>query len=115
MRVSLNAWIYYHGCRNLSSIIFRFSEKFSEISSTSVPDASEIPGTLPRAKKVSTGHFFNLASLGPPFRVPAGVLKNPDTRMGIWIFWYAGRDSFTFSPLWGENYGVAAVETGGKQ
>ena len=29
--------------------------------------------------------------------------------------WYTGRDSFTFSPRWGENYSVAAVETVGQQ
>ena len=29
--------------------------------------------TLPRAKKVSTGHFLTFASLRPPFRVPSGI------------------------------------------
>ena len=27
------------------------------------------------------------------------VKKIPDTQMGIWIFWYTGRDSFAFSPV----------------
>ena len=28
MRVSLNAWIYYHGCRNLSSLFLSFPKLF---------------------------------------------------------------------------------------
>ena len=44
MRVSLNAWIYYHGCRNLSSIIFRFSKKFSVCSSTPLRVRPNIQG-----------------------------------------------------------------------
>ena len=52
--------------------------------------------TLPRTKKVSTGHFFALPLVGPSFRVPSLEVRNKreDTLMGILSFiWYAGRDS----------------------
>ena len=52
--------------------------------------------TLPRTKKVSTGHFLTLPTAGPSFRVPSHEVRNKreDTLMGILSFiWYAGRDS----------------------
>ena len=37
---------------------------------TSIRDAVKGAGILPRAKKVSTGHFFTLPTVGPLFRIP---------------------------------------------
>ena len=54
---------------------------------TSLRDAFGPTGTLPRAKKVSPGHFFAPAAPGPPFRVPGSPLKNRQPRMGLTIFW----------------------------
>ena len=45
-------------------------------------DASGKRGTLPRAKKVSTGHFLTFASLRPPFRVPSGIYQKK--QMPLW-------------------------------
>ena len=61
--------------------------------STSVPDASQIQGTLPRANKVSTGHFVTLPSARSPFRVPSRALKNPNAHKGTRIFWCERWDS----------------------
>ena len=43
--------------------------------STSLRDTSGKRVILPRAKKVSTGHFLTFASLRPPFRVPSGITQ----------------------------------------
>ncbi len=49
---------------------------------------------LPRAKKVSTGHFFApVCALVPPFQIPNPMLKIPHTRMGMGNFWQRMRDS----------------------
>ena len=45
------------------------------LSSTPIAGASENTWTLPRSKKVSTGHFFALPLVGPTFRVPANISK----------------------------------------
>ena len=55
------------------------------VSSTSLRDASEAGGTLPRAKNSPPDCFYGSLRCRRPFESRPGI-KKPDTRMGIWFF-----------------------------
>ena len=51
------------------------------------PGASAGQGTLPRPKKVSTGHFLTPAAPGAAFRVPSEKSKTGQPPKGLSCFW----------------------------
>ena len=85
--------------RNTKLILLGFRKRCARpipASSTSLRDASETEGTLPRAKNSHRTVFLT------PFRVPHPTNQKRATPNGITRFWYAGRDS--------QHYGVGVVE-----
>ena len=64
--------------------------------STSVPDMSTEPWTLPRAKKVSPGHFFILPTVGPLSL--SSIITNKKERIPDGILSFYGVDNGTRTP-----------------
>ena len=60
----------------------------------SVPDAVLHEWTLPRAKKVSTGHFFTeVLQLPPPSSSHCSITKKTASRTADCLFWLRRQDS----------------------
>ena len=68
---------------------------------TKKEDALRASSVLVRRKGLDEWYRSRRAGIGQQstgllhfiVRVPPNILKKPDTQMGIWLFWYAGRDS----------------------
>ena len=66
---------------------------YIQLPSTSLRDASESWGTLPRAKKCPPDTFCTSLRTGAALSSPIRALKNPDVRKDIRIFWCERWDS----------------------